>query len=679
MTTDQITYADHALLVPSRTNRKNFNQPKLQALADTVAAHGIQQPLVVRTLPGDRLAETKLNTPARQALPAYEIVAGERRWLAAALAGLKQVPIIVRELTDAEALDIQLLENLARENLTALEEGEAFAHRMQHGGLTADQVGAKIGRSREYVYSKTKLLDLCPEAKDALRNDTIDASHALRIARIPDAKLQLKALEYATTPIYGSGDMPSVNAFARWLRQNVMLMLNAAVFKITDASLVASAGSCKDCMKRTGANPDLFSDVDGADICTDPPCFNNKTDTHRANLLAKAEKEGLRVIDGAEAKKICSMHSSTLKGYSPMSQQRLDALESGAQLGKLLGKDAPDPVLIENPYTKELIRAVPTDEAEAILLAKGLIKVTSGALEKQDELQREIDYLKSRLEHATAKEARKGMYQALLDAVRATPDDKAAALLSPALLRAWLSDELENLYLEDTADMLQVALDKENNITDEAASLRLQACDDATVYRAAAIYMLQQDKNVTYNNQTIYPTFDALASRTQTDLHTVRKQAAEDVKADTLEKIRELKAQHKAQQTPKAKQPPPQAAPTDSAKPTLKLRKQKLSGEQAQLCIAAAMQDIGQEATEADTDSDASPATATDPATEPWGGFTQGERVTVSNHLECLGLSQIKHAGKTGAVSMRESDGTLEVTFKGRTGGIASFHADQIS
>ncbi|HYW57709.1 MAG TPA: ParB/RepB/Spo0J family partition protein [Polaromonas sp.] len=686
---DQISYAVRALFVPSLSNRKNFNQLKLTALAETIKAFGIQSPLIVRKLPGERLADTRLNTPKGQPLPIYEIVAGERRWLAAGIAGLEKVPFILRDLTDAEALDIQLIENLAREDLTPLEEGEAFAHRIEHGGLTAEQVGAKVGRSREYVYSKTKLLDLCTEAKDALRDDKIDASHALRIARIPDPKLQLKALEYATTPRYGTdSNVPSVTEFQRWLRQNVMLMLNAASFKITDASLVKDAGSCKDCMKRTGANPDIFSDVDGADICTDPPCFNTKTDAHRANLVARAEKEGMRVIDGAEAKKICNMHNSTLRGYSPMSQQRLDATDSGAQLGKLLGKDAPAPVLIENPYTRELIKAVPTDEAEAVLLAKGLIKVTKAAASKKEELDHEIEYLKSNLKRNAEKQARQDIYAALLQAIRSTPADKAAALLSPALLRAWLIDMLYDIDHDEIADILGVEVDSENYATtsQEAATLRLQACDDGTVYRAAATYMLQQDRHLPHGSGPHpHPIFDALASRTHTDLQRLRKDAEQAVKDETADKIRELKAQHKAAQKPPSptgplaqptSSPPAAAAPADGAKP--KLKKGKLSGEEAQSGIAAAMQDMGNGADSAsglvpqsawpfpgtfaqDRDAGQSLDTANEPT------FTVGQRVTVTSNLDALRGMMARFAGKGAMVTEVDGD-DITVKIDGRNG-----------
>ncbi|MDP3228484.1 MAG: ParB/RepB/Spo0J family partition protein [Acidovorax sp.] len=678
--TDQYARLATAVLVPSLTNRKEFDPGELQELADSIQANDVQQPLIVRILPGDRLEDTRRDTPRGKPAPTHEIVAGERRWRGAIMCGLASVPVIIRDLTDSEALDTQMLENLHRVNLTALQEGEAYAIRMA-AGLTVDEVAAKIGRSREYVYSKTKLLDLCTEGKEALRTKKIDPSHALPIARIPDNKLQLKALEYATTPKPGGGgDCPSVSELKRWLHQNVLLHLDKAVFKITDAKLVEAAGSCKDCPKRTGANPDIFSDIEGKDICTDPPCFNSKTTAHRAALMARAEAKGMRVIDGAEAKKICNANSGALKGYSSLTQARHDVEgDHPAQLGKLLGKDAPAPVLIENPWTKELIEAVPTEEAESVLIAKGLIKTTSAAIAKQDkqaELDATVARLKSGMEHACNRGARQAMFTALQAAIRSTPDDKAAALVSPTLLRAWLTDRLYDLDHEDTATVLQVQLDPESySTTDEdAARLRLQACDDATVYRATALYLMLDDRDTP--SSTPASLFEALAGTTHTSLQAVRKASDKAVKAGISDQIRELTEAHKkAQKSPPPNSPlaqpggtPPAAAtPSDGAKP--KLKKAKLSGEEAQLGIAEAMQgieasalaDAGKAAPAHLRNANAAawpfPTTPTDPLA-PIGGQQVDQGIKVGQMVKIKKTAESrKYRGMTGKVYSTGRDG----------------------
>jgi len=115
----------------------------------------------------------------------YELVAGERRYRACKLAGLNTIPAMIRSLTDDQVLEIQIIENLQRDDLTELEEAEGYDALMTHSNFTVDQVGEKIGKSRSYVYGRLKLLELTEDSKQAMRVGTLDASRALLIARIP--------------------------------------------------------------------------------------------------------------------------------------------------------------------------------------------------------------------------------------------------------------------------------------------------------------------------------------------------------------------------------------------------------------------------------------------------------------------------------------------------------------
>lgn len=657
---DQFAHLPTALLEASLTNpRKNFHQDKLRELADSIKASGVHQPILVRPLPGSRLDDTFGFRRRGAPLPTHEIVSGERRYRASLIAGAATIPALIRPLTDDQVLEIQLVENLQRDDLTELEEAEGYERLMQHNSITAESVGDKIGKSRSYVYARLKLLDLCSEAKAALRDGTLDASRALLIARIPDGQLQAKALAYATTKGGYRSEVPGVRDLQSWLQQNVMLRLERAPFQITDAHLVQAAGSCKVCPKRTGANPDLFADVDGADICTDPACYQGKEASHRLAIISKAEAKGMTVIDGAAAKQICAQHNSQLKGYSLLSQQRDDAATPG-KLGKLLGKDAPAPVLIENPWTKELIEAVPTDEAEAVLLAKGLIKATTSAVMQQSELDNEVSYLKEALKIKTERKARLAMFEALQDAVRSLPDARAAGLINAALLRPWLLDRLDDLDHEDAAIVLQVELDATDYSTTEetAARLRLQACDSATLYRALALYIMLDERDVGYSTTGEHPLFDAIAEHTGTNLQAIRKQAAKVVQDETSDTIRKLKEEHKAALKP--------ALPTASAEPGKpgkqpQVRKLKMGAAEAQSGIAEAMQNMQ--------------------AQEPAGnGLEVGQQVTVTTDTDRLGVTQWRFAGKRGRITKREDGGGFwDVTFKGRTGGVAMFAEDQLT
>jgi len=213
-------------IVESNFNpRKNFNLVKLAELAESIKASGVHQPILVRPLPGARVAETDRGVQ-------FEIVAGARRFRASQQAGAATIPAILCHLSDNAALEAALLENLQRDDLTALEEAEGF-EALQATGATVDGIASKIGKSRSYVFARLKLLDLSVECKEAMRAGQIDASRALLIARIPDTTLQTKALAEATRVDY-LGAVCSLRAFASWLQASVMLKLDKATFSITD-------------------------------------------------------------------------------------------------------------------------------------------------------------------------------------------------------------------------------------------------------------------------------------------------------------------------------------------------------------------------------------------------------------------------------------------------------------
>jgi ParB/RepB/Spo0J family partition protein len=284
-----------AALTPFKLNpRKHFDSKAMQELTDSVKAQGVVQAIVVRPngKPG-----------------AYEIVAGERRWRAAKAAGLAEIPATIRELTDAQALELAVIENNQRENLHPLEEAEGYEAllKQKHANLskyTVEDLMAKIGRSKSYVYQRLKLLDLCEEARKAYYAGKLDYSKAVLIARIAGSELQRQALKEITEGHYVGDEAMSFREAQQHVQQNYMLSLERAPFPIKDANLVAAVGSCDKCPKRTGNTPELFEDVKSGDVCTDPGCFGKKRDAHTAALAAIAKAAGREVITGKDAKKV---------------------------------------------------------------------------------------------------------------------------------------------------------------------------------------------------------------------------------------------------------------------------------------------------------------------------------------------------------------------------------------
>jgi ParB/RepB/Spo0J family partition protein len=380
-------------VVPSKTNpRKHFDQAALEELAESIRKHGILMPILCRPLPGD--IEGRL-----------EIIAGERRFRAAGIADLVEIPVRIIQASDLEVLELQIIENLQRKDLHELEEAESYEALLSaHKGESdygVDQIAAKLGKSRGYIYARLKLCALNAKARKAFYDGKLNASTALLIARIPVEKLQAEALKDITEGYRG---VMAYREAADHIQRNYMLRLDQAKFKITDASLVAAAGSCAECPKRTGANPDLFSDVGRADVCTDPECFNGKRAAHSERLRLAAEESGQKVITGKEAKKIMPYQHADLEGYV-RPEDLCWKVEGGKTYGKLLGKDAPEPVLIESPHTGEMVKAWPEAHVVEKLKDKGLV-VSRAKSESNDRMRKEEAKVKGMRAHRRAVLAR---------------------------------------------------------------------------------------------------------------------------------------------------------------------------------------------------------------------------------------------------------------------------------
>lgn len=273
----------------SKTNRKRFNQQALEELAANIKEIGVAQPILIRPV-----------TPTEAEPQPYEIVAGERRFRASQIAGITTIPAMVRNLSDLQAAKIQILENLQRENPHPLEEAEGYENLMLTHGYSADQLVEELKKSRSYIYGRLKLCSLTKDLRDDFLDDKFSASIALLVARIPVPALQVKAIKELTMPNW-NGDVPSFREAKEILQSRYMLDLGHAIFDIKDSKLLAQAGSCIKCPKRTGNQPEIFADI-GTHICTDPDCFAEKTAANNHRKIAEANKKGIPVIEGDAAK-----------------------------------------------------------------------------------------------------------------------------------------------------------------------------------------------------------------------------------------------------------------------------------------------------------------------------------------------------------------------------------------
>lgn len=266
------------LLSESKTNpRRIFEDAALRELAASIRSQGVLSPLLVRPVTEH----------------GFEIVAGARRFRAAQIAEADTVPVRIVNLTDAQALEAQLIENLQRKDVHPMEEAQGFRAllNLEEPKYTVEQIAAKMGKSPAYVTTRLKLTDLAPVVVEAFYAEEIGVGHALLLAKLqPDQQEQ--ALSACFKEVYSDGQKPTrillpVRNLQFWIETNIVLALKEAPFDRKDAQLVPTAGSCLDCPKRTGHNKLLFSDIGGKlDSCTDPTCYLSKVAAHVAKTIA---------------------------------------------------------------------------------------------------------------------------------------------------------------------------------------------------------------------------------------------------------------------------------------------------------------------------------------------------------------------------------------------------------
>ena len=163
---------------PNRNQpRQDFDEEELEALSESISVHGIIQPLTVRELPSGY----------------YQIIAGERRWRAARMANLTEVPAVIIEADDKKAMELALIENLQRQDLNPVEEALGYRSLMEDYGLTQEEAAARVGKSRPAVANALRLLNLCPEVLEKVRKGVLSAGHARAVLSLKTEKKQKEA------------------------------------------------------------------------------------------------------------------------------------------------------------------------------------------------------------------------------------------------------------------------------------------------------------------------------------------------------------------------------------------------------------------------------------------------------------------------------------------------------
>ena len=350
-------------ITPSETSvqgrrRQRYDVKALNELAENIKSVHVIEPIIVRP---------KVESPEH-----FELIAGERRWRASQIAECETIPAIVRSLNDSQVLEIQLVENLHREGLHELEEAEGYEELMRHHSYTLETLASTVGRSRSYVQSRLRLLSLSKAAREAFYHGKLTAATALLVARIPVAELQAQALKEITTQNWRGEPMPYRDA-RQHVEQRYMTRLKGAPFDQKLENLIENVGACASCPKRTGNQPELFGDIKGGDVCTDPKCFAAKRDAYGRRCLAAAKSEGRTVLSAEEAKRIAPHGArSTLQGGYISLDERCYEDAKGRTFRELLGKGYKSETVLRIADTGEMLEIAKRADIADTLKAKGV-------------------------------------------------------------------------------------------------------------------------------------------------------------------------------------------------------------------------------------------------------------------------------------------------------------------
>lgn len=457
----QVQHVKVKLITPSPFQpRKEFDEEEMTNLRDSVRANGIRIPLLGRPKPkGDGI---------------IELVAGERRFRCADALKLETVPMIVQDLTDAEVIRIQRLENGARENLKALEAAEDYVQ-LEKQGKSIDEICTLYGVKRSHVFTRKRVAKLPDEIKKLIREGKLAITIGDLVAKLPTPEIQAEAAkefgggvkDYDTHP-------PTIVPYAfrqaqNYIAANFQCDLDKAPFDLKklysgdvkrkgSTLMLASRGSCAECKFRSGNCKELYPELKSANVCTEPDCYAGKVKADTEEKLASAKAKGQQILAPETSRKLFPSYSS---GDSPV-------YGSGYKtLADTCGEDDKD-----RTYA-QLLKGQALPQAYAVLNNQGAAKTVykekdlEAALKKaghkfigrHDEANE-----KYRAENAKRKaeqDARGKVLAVIVPQVRAKAEKLAATPAGQLKLLRWLIDELDeqfyNTKTTDKADKLQLA------------------------------------------------------------------------------------------------------------------------------------------------------------------------------------------------------------------------------
>ena len=285
----QIELINPLLIAENAMNpRRFFTKESVQELSESIRNQGLLQPITVRPFP-----EMKIEAPKHlKGKPCYQIVCGARRYKASILAGLETIPCIVREMTDEEAFDAMITENLQRKDVEPMDEARAF-NELHKRGTSFEELAARFGKSVSFIRLRIKLNDLVPELAELLEKKELQISHAQELCKL-DVEHQ--------TELFNTKYSENAQSYSKWNEKSLKDIKNyiESDFRHLDKAIFDKS-DCENCEFRCGANA-LFAEY-SQDKCTHSTCYEDKEKYHYTSLIEGKVSQGYLLVSDE------SMHS----------------------------------------------------------------------------------------------------------------------------------------------------------------------------------------------------------------------------------------------------------------------------------------------------------------------------------------------------------------------------------
>lgn len=264
----------------SKTNpRKIFDKQAQDELTESIKEHGVLQPILIR--------------PDKKG---FELVCGERRFRSATAAGLESIPATIREVSDDEAFELQIIENLERKDVHPLEEAEAFKKMLECGRYTLTDIAAKMAKPENFITQRLKLNDLIIDIKEDFYTGELGVGHAFEIARLaPEMQEGIFKFYKDKYGVKGYGTLKNLQQEI----SNHSMDLKKALFDLDIDFKHAKA--CNGCASRSASNPQLFPEMEGKDTCFNKNCFNAKKAEHIDNRAIEIMTSGKDILLGKDS------------------------------------------------------------------------------------------------------------------------------------------------------------------------------------------------------------------------------------------------------------------------------------------------------------------------------------------------------------------------------------------